>query len=130
MIPQDWVAHRRDDGELIGWIRPEGDAWAAVDLLGRDVADAGEWLEVEAALEAHGIAWLADRWILEPDGGVDGAGGGDRVVLFVEVTPQHVVVKTDDYGAIDAPVDVIELAWPPAARLRPRRAGEHLPSGW
>ena len=30
----DWTPHRRDDGELLGWIHPDGDDWVAVDVLG------------------------------------------------------------------------------------------------
>jgi hypothetical protein len=45
-------------------------------------------------------------------------------VRIVEVTPERVVVQTDDYGAIDAPVERFELPWPAPVRLRPRRADD------
>lgn len=130
MIPPDWTPHRRDDGELLGWIRPEGDAWIAVDLLGREVAPAGsdgggvDWLEAEEALEAAGLSWLAEVWVLERT-----PGEALRVKL-VEITAGRVgqagrvVVQTDDFGAIDAPVERLELTWPPPASLRPKRPGE------
>jgi hypothetical protein len=124
MIPADWVPHRRDDGELLGWIRPDGDDWIAVDLLGREACNAADWLEAEAALEAVGLSWLADIWMLERS-----AEEPLRVKL-VEVTPGgvgeagRVVVQTDDFGAIDAPVERYELPWPAPAALRPRREGE------
>ena len=124
MIPADWVPHRRDDGELLGWIRPDGDDWIAVDLLGREACNAADWLEAEAALEAVGLSWLADVWMLERS-----AEEPLRVKL-VEVTPGgvgeagRVVVQTDDFGAIDAPVERYELPWPAPAALRPRREGE------
>ena len=124
VIPADWTPHRRDDGELVGWIRPEGDDWVAVDLLGREASVAVDWLEAEAALESNGLSWLADIWMLERD-------AGDPVrVRLVEVTPGgsgeagRVVVQTDDFGAIDAPVERFELGWPAPATLRPRRPGE------
>ena len=63
----DRTPHRREDGELLGWIRPADDAWVAVDLLGRELTGAVDWLEAEAALEAHGIAYLADPWMLEAE---------------------------------------------------------------
>ena len=124
MLPAGWTPHRRDDGELVGWIRPEGDDWVAVDLLGREASGAVDWLEAELALEARGLSWLAEIWMLE-----QGAADALRVKL-VEVTPGRVgeagrvVVQTDDFGAIDVPVDRYELAWPPPASLRPRNAGE------
>lgn len=124
MIPADWTPHRRDDRELVGWIRPEGDDWVAVDLLGRPASGAVGWLAAEAALEERGLSWLADVWMLERD-------YSDPLrVNLVEVTPGrvgeagHVAVQTDDFGAIDAPVQRIELPWPAPPTLRPRRTGE------
>lgn len=118
MIPDDWTAHRRDDGELIGWIRPEGDDWLAVDLLGRDVSGPLDWLDAEAALEDHGIAWLADVWMLE------GEAHGAIRVRMVEVTPERVVVKVDDYGDVSRHSRQVALPWPAPARLRPPRPGD------
>ncbi len=118
MIPDDWTAHRRDDGELIGWIRPEGDDWLAVDLLGRDVSGPLDWLDAEAALEDHGIAWLADVWMLE------GEAPGAIRVRMVEVTPERVVVKVDDYGDVSRHSRQVALPWPAPARLRPPRPGD------
>lgn len=118
MLPSDWTGHRRDDGELVGWIRPAGQDWIAVDLLGREASGPVDWLEAEAALEARGIGWLADIWVLER------ADAAPLRVRMVEVTPDHVVVQTDDFGAIDAPVEQYELEWPAPAELRPRRDGD------
>lgn len=116
--PEDWTPHRRDDGELLGWIRPEADLWVPVDLFGRDRGAATEWLDAEEVLEARGLAWLADPWILERE-------GGDAVqVRVVEVSADRVVVKTDDFGAIDVPYELITLPWPVPTTLRPRRPGE------
>jgi len=111
--------HRRDDGELLGWIRPDGDAWVAIDLLGRPASEPTEWLDAEAALEALGIAYLAEPWML------DGEEGGRPVrVRFVEVTPERIVVKGEDFGAVDAPSRRWELPWPIPARLRAPRPGD------
>ena len=124
MIPADWTPHRRDDGELLGWIRPEGEDWVAVDLLGHEASGSVDWLDAEEILEERGLSWLADIWMLERHA-VDPV----RVKL-VEVTPGRVgetgrvVVQTDDFGAIDAPVERFELPWPAPAVLRPLRPGE------
>ncbi len=121
MPPADWTPHRRDDGELVGWIRPAddiGETWIAVDVLGRDASAAVDWLDAEAALEARGLAWLGEVWILErPDAAA-------LRVRLVEVTPERVVVQTDDFGAIEAPVERFTLPWPAPATLRPRRPGD------
>lgn len=115
----DWTPHRRDDGELLGWIHPEGEAWVAIDVLGRAVSGPTEWLDAEAALEDHGIAWLADPWMLE--------GEAERPlrVRIVEVTPDgegrsgRIVVKVDDFGDITRPAtQQYVLSWPAPDRLR------------
>lgn len=110
----DWTPHRRDDGEVLGWIRPEGSGWVAVDILGRDVTGAVEWLDAEEALDARGLGWLAEKWMLERDG------AAPLAVRLVEVTPERVVVKSEDFGAIDAPLRTYVLAWPAPAALRLR----------
>lgn len=120
----DWTPHRRDDGELIGWIRPEGEGWVAVDVLGREASGPLDWLDAEAALEQVGLRFLADVWMLERDG------DPPLRVRIVEVTPPRpgeagrVVVQTDDFGAIDAPVERFALAWPAPGSLRAMRPGE------
>lgn len=95
-----------------------------VSLLGHDIAPATEWLEAEEVLEARGLAWLADVWMLErPD-------ATPLRVRLVEVTPERIVVKTDDFGAIDAPVGRFELPWPAPAALRPPRPEDSLHTPW
>lgn len=125
MIPDDWTEHRRaEDRELLGWIRPEGDAWVAVNLLGREVPGVVDWLDAEASLDSIGLSWLADKWVLDRED------GNAWAVRLVEVTPERVVVKTDDFGAIDAPTEMIELAWPAPRTLRHPEPGEHTTSPW
>lgn len=114
MIPADWTVHRRDDGELLGWIRPERDAWLAIDLLGREITGGIEWLDAEAALEQRGLAWLAEPWTLETDA------GAVRVRL-VETTPERIVVKVDDFGDVGRATPRFVLPWPAPAALRPVR---------
>ncbi|MBO0980888.1 hypothetical protein [Microbacterium sp. SD291] len=124
----DWTPHRRDDGELLGWIHREGEEWVAVDVLGRAVAAPTEWLDAEEALEEHGIAWLADPWMLE--------GEADRPlrVRILEVTPDEegapgrIVAKVDDFGDMTRPATAqFVLPWPVPDRLRPPRAGDPDP---
>lgn len=121
----DWIPHRRDDGELLGWIRPAGDGWIAVDVLGRSISEPVEWLDAEAALEEHGLAWLADAWML------DGETERALRVRMVEVTPDRggapgrIVVKIDDYGDMSRnATDQFVLPWPVPERLRVPRDGD------
>ncbi len=121
----DWTPHRRDDGELLGWIHPAGDDWVAVDVLGRTLSDAVDWLVAEEALEAHGLGWIADPWMLE------GEASTALRVNFVEVTPSsddaegRIVVKMEDFGDMQAPpAERFVVPWPAPARLRPMRDGD------
>lgn len=117
-IPSDWTPHRRDDGELVGWIRPSDDLWVPVGLFGHDIGEPQEWLDAEAALENVGIAWLDETWILETD-------DGPARVRMVEVTPARILVKLDDFGAIGGSLPTIfDLAWPAPPELRPWREGD------
>lgn len=110
--------HRREDGELVGWIRAgDGGTWTAIDLLGREVAASVDWVEAEAALEEHGIGYLADVWMLETD-------DGPRRVRMVEVTPERIVVKIDDYGDVSHGTERFLLPWPIPAHLRRPRPGD------
>ena len=122
MIPADWTPHRREDGELLGWIRPEGADWLAVDVLGRELTGEIDWLDAETALEEHGIRWLADPWILE------GEGEGPLRVQIVEVVPEgdgRITVKVDDFGDMQRPpTRRYALPWPVPARLRPLGPGD------
>lgn len=117
-VPADWTPHRRDDGEVVGWIRPDGEEWAAIDVLGREVAASVDWLDAEAALENAGLAFLADPWMLERD-----AGPPLRVRL-VEVTTERIVVKAEDYGDVTSGTERFVLPWPLPPRLRPVRPGD------
>jgi hypothetical protein len=126
VIGADWIPHRRDDGELVGWIRPDGELWVPIDLLGREVAEPTEWLDAEEVLEDAGLGYLAEPWMLEAAEG-SGESATPVRVRFVEVTPQRIVVKSEDFGAIDAPVRRWELPWPLPARLRPPRPGDPDP---
>lgn len=125
MLPDDWTPHRRDDGELLGWIRPDGEDWVAIDVLGRTASAPVDWLDAEAALEQVGLAWLADIWMLE------GEASEPLRVRFVEVTPSEgavtgrVVVKIDDFGDMQRPpAELFTLPWPAPSRLRPVRPGD------
>ncbi|WP_282946564.1 hypothetical protein [Cellulomonas endometrii] len=119
MLPADWSEHRRaDDRELLGWIRPDGEEFVAVDRLGRDLTGPVDWLAAEEALEGRGLRWLADLWQLGlPDGSV-------QRVRFVEVGPDRVVVAPDVMGAPGRGTHT--LPFPAPATLRPFQGDPHV----
>lgn len=111
--PMDWIEHRRPgDRELLGWILPDGEDFAPCDRLGRAVGSPTDWLSAEERLEEHGIGWLADLWQYTVDGVTER-------VRIVEVTPERIVVKRDDFGTIDADLVTWTLAFPAPDALKP-----------
>lgn len=127
MLDETWVEHRRSgDREVLGWVRPAGDGFVAVDRLGRDVTGETGWVEAEEALEERGLSWLADLWQLTRDDGLVVR------VRLVEVSPRRVVVKPDDMNAVgENPAETYELPFPAPASLAPY-AGDAftLDPGW
>lgn len=109
----DWIEHRRHDGERVGWMRPSGDLFVPVDLLGRDLGGPVGWLEAEEALDAAGIGYLAELYELQqPD-------GSWLRVRLAEVSPERIVAKKDDFGAVGAPQLYYPLPFPAPEGLRP-----------
>lgn len=115
MLPETWIPHTRADGETVGWIEPVGDDFVVRDRLGRRVGDPVDWLAAEETLERIGIGFLAERWLYPHTDGTP------RAVRIAEVTPDHVDVVTDDFGAaaaVGAPIQRIRLPFPAPAELR------------
>ncbi|MGX5696729.1 hypothetical protein ACWKWP_11075 [Agromyces soli] len=113
MDRSDFIEHRRPDGELVGWLRPDGDGFVPIDLLGRELGGAVDWLDGEALLEAQGIRYLADPYVLRLDD------GRELRVRLTEVSTRRIVVKKDDFGDITATLLQYELAWPIPPELTP-----------
>lgn len=112
MIPAEWMPHRRPDGEVVGFVRAVGDDFQPMDLFGRPIAPAGDWLEAEDTLDAHTISWIDEPWLLEVE-------GADVRVRVVEVTPAQIRVKLDDFGDVTTSARFWEVPVPETGRLRP-----------
>ncbi|MEO7015914.1 MAG: hypothetical protein ABI130_05205 [Leifsonia sp.] len=112
-VASDWIEHRRGDGELLGWMRPESEQFVVVDLLGRPVTEAVDWLAAEETLEAAGIGYLAEPFELLLDD------GHWLRVRIIEVSPERIRVKKDDWGDMSAPQLEYSLPFPIPERLRP-----------
>ncbi len=126
MDTRDWIEHRRGDGERVGWMRPEGEGFVPVDLLGRARAGALDWIAAEELLDELGIGYLAEPYLLERDD------GSLLRVRIVEVSTHGIRVKLDDFGAIDGPRVNFDLGWPMPAVLREwsAAAGADGMAGW
>ena len=134
--PSDWIEHRRGDRELLGWMRPDGDGFVVIDLLGRVVTDAVDWLTAEETLESTGIGYLAEPFELLLEGDVDNAGDDENSddahwirVRIVEVSTEHVLVKKEDWGDVTATAVYYSAPFPVADRLRPLQGDAHVLPG-
>lgn len=118
MLPSEWIEHRRPDGEVLGWMLPDGDGFRVFDLLGRErTAGPVDWLAAEELLEDLGIGYLADRWTLRFDD------GRVRPVRIAEASPRGITVVGDEYGAasaVGADLDRFRLAFPAPPGLQPQ----------
>lgn len=113
-VPEAWIPHRREDGELVGWIVPEGEGFVTIDLLGRPrSAEPVDWVAAEEVLEELGIGYLADIYAYRVS-----AEDWARVRI-VEVSTDGVTVKEDDYGDVAADLPRYRLAFPADDGLRP-----------
>jgi hypothetical protein len=115
VIPQDWRPHRRDeDGELLGYLRPIDDRFEPVTLFGHPLAEAADEHEAAAVLDAVGLSYLADRWLLTlPDRAEPIA------VQVVEADPDNVRVKNVDFSYEGDTGELFTLP-APTSRLQPQ----------
>lgn len=120
MIPDDWMPHRRADGETVGYVHlAEGGLFQPMDLLGRPLGEPREWLEVEALLDDHSIAWLDGTWSYAIE---EGRAVRTRIA---ELSSSRVVLVEDRLAAVggapparyEVPVPVEPGVLEPAAPL-------------
>lgn len=118
MIPAAWEPyHRTDDGEHVGYLRPDGDLVVPCTLLGTDLSGPLGRDDAETTLEDVGLSYLAETWLLSDDDGTQ------RRVVLVEVDSSRAVVA--DAGSalvVGAPDEIrarTEVALP-TDRLRLR----------
>ncbi|VXC04507.1 hypothetical protein [Citricoccus sp. K5] len=115
-LPEDWIEHRREDGEPVGWIVPDGGGFRPMDILGRPLSEEPiEWLDAEERLDARGLGFLADRHRLRS------ADGTERPVRISQASPDGIVVVADEFGAasaVGAGAEEFHLPFPAPEGLR------------
>lgn len=97
MIPQTWTPYRRDeDNEILGYLTPTDDVElvAPVTLFGYPLSEAVDLATAYEILEATGLSYLAEPWLLLTDQHPE-----PMKVQIVEASPDRLVVKGADYGA-------------------------------
>lgn len=96
MIPSTWIAHRRTDGELVGYLvehDDDADRYQPVNVFGVPLGEPAEIVAAMDLLEEVGLAHLAEPWWLRTDD------GGRIRVKISETTPEQVTVVLDDFTA-------------------------------
>ncbi|MFD6856585.1 hypothetical protein ACFWCF_04445 [Rhodococcus sp. NPDC060090] len=63
-LPSRWIPHRREDGEVIGWIDMESREpdLIPIDRLGRALPSVPDWNAAEEVLDDVGLRFLMNRF--------------------------------------------------------------------
>lgn len=107
--------YREDDGELLGYLVPDGELFIPVTVFGYELGAASDEYDASQALESIGLSYLADTWVLtipERDEPIN--------VQIVEASPEALKVKSVDYGWEQDYGTIIKLPVPETGRLRRR----------
>ncbi|OUZ09689.1 hypothetical protein BHE97_09480 [Aeromicrobium sp. PE09-221] len=99
----------RDDGELVGFVRPAGGGWVTETVFGHELDRFDYRADAETSLAASGLAYLVDRWRLTD---------GDLAVQIIEASPERVTVLVIDFGASERYGERISLDAPVGDGLR------------
>jgi len=87
-VEDDWIEHRRfDDGERVGWMKPVGEGFVAIDLLGRQRTSAVDWMLAEETLDALSLSYLANA---EDDPALAALGGATIAAVLAELDERGV----------------------------------------
>jgi hypothetical protein len=106
MIPENWRAVARGDGETVGYVEALHDGLAARDLLGHELGRADTDEQAEALVVERGLASLGRSWDW-----TDGTGVRRRVYV-VHVRRDKATVSTGMAGVVGAPGARFELELP------------------
>ena len=93
MTPTDWVPqHRAGDDELLGYTRTDERGTVPLTLFGYPLAEPGSREAAQRVLEAHGLACLAEPWILRRED------GPEVEVRIMSAFPESVTVVEAYFG--------------------------------
>jgi hypothetical protein len=105
MIPVHWEAVRRPaDGELVGYLVPDGPGVVPTTLVGTPLGGPGPAADARAALVARGLVALDRRWWCRlpaplPRGSLDASSPAPHwdwcAVVVVETAPDRAVVRPE-----------------------------------
>lgn len=113
MIPATWIPHRRDDGEVVGWIdmTVAEPLFVPIDRLGRPLEPVDDWHQAEEALDGIGLRFLMERYVIAE-------GGRDTVVRIAQIYDDRIVLSTALTDAIEEVGREIVVPFPAPVGLR------------
>lgn len=113
-LPEHWIPHHRDDGELIGWMDLDTDAplIRPIDRLGRPLPRVDHWPEAEESLEEVGLRFLMERFTYTD------AAGTAHTVRIRHVYDDRVIVTTALSDAVGDVGEEYTLPFPAPDDLR------------
>lgn len=114
MVPEAWIPHRREDGELIGWIdmTTAEPLLVPIDRLGRPLDPVDDWHRAEDVLEGIGLRFLMGRFLFHEN-------GRDTVVRISHLDEDRIVLSTALTDAIEEVGREIVAPFPAPSTLRP-----------
>ena len=114
MVPEAWIPHRREDGELIGWIymTTAEPLLVPIDRLGRPLDPVDDWHRAEDVLEGIGLRFLMERFLFHEN-------GLDTVVRISHLDENRIVLSTALTDAIEEVGREIVAPFPAPSTLRP-----------
>lgn len=112
-IPETWIPHRRDDGELVGWIdmTVAEPLLVPVDRLGRALDPVDDWHEAEQVLDGIGLRFLMGRYVVDE-------GGRETVVRIAHIYDDRIVLTTTLTDAVEDVGRAIVVPFPAPDELR------------
>lgn len=93
-------------------MRPDGEGFTVIDLLGRELTGVLDWLTAEETLDATGIGYLADPFELRL------ADGHWLRVRLTEISVDSIRAKKEDWGDMTASQVYYTVPFPPGDELR------------
>ena len=115
-----WLAVKRDDNEIVGYLEPLDAAYDKVcprSVLGHPVIDACGYMDGEELLLERGICELANHWALQATDPRE-----QMPLAILEVSAQGIVVADALLTKALAPTARIIVPWPDIeSRLTPYR---------
>lgn len=92
---------REDDGELVGFVAPEGESahWQALTVFGGVLGEHHDAESARVQVEQIGMSSLAERWWID-------LGSGWEVCSLVEASPERLVVVRNHHCFDRTPLTV------------------------